>query len=299
MAALVDAYLAGRAAIGAKSGETAFADVADLERNLAALYARGRNAHPEIVIDEEAFAAHLGRCGASIDNSAGGGAAHAEDLYLCCAGLSGHEAAIRRLRANCRIALTAYLRHIDTSPDFFDDVEQQLSESALIGSIGKPARLVTYSGRGSLASWMGIAAQRIAITMRRRQAAENRAIDRARAEAQLVAADPELAFVKASLRERFQRAVLAALGTLKDRERMVYSLHIVDGLTFERIARSYGVRHTTVSRWLASARAAIIAETSRILRDEMQLAPDEFESLARLLASQLDLSVSSVLVNVA
>jgi RNA polymerase sigma-70 factor (ECF subfamily) len=296
--ALVDSYLVARAAI--TQGEAASPEeLTVLEHVLVALYARARAAHPEIAVSEEEFCAHLGRCGAPLEKYVGGVDLHAEDLYLCCAGLRGDEAAVRRLRANCRSALTGYLRHIDTSPDFFDEVEQQLSESALIGSIGKPPRLITYSGRGSLASWMGVAAQRIAITMRRHDAAEKRAIDAARAEAHLIAADPELSFVKDTLREPFQRAVIAALTTLDDRQRMVYSLHVVDGLTVERIGRSYGVRHTTVSRWMASARAAIIAEASRILRDEMQLAPEEFESLARLLASQLDLSVSSVLVNVA
>jgi RNA polymerase sigma-70 factor (ECF subfamily) len=297
VAALVDAYLAACAASGA-GGKSPLDPIA-LEQLLLALYARGRAAYPGIVVDEMAFAAHVARCGSPVDKCAGGADIHAEDLYLCCAGLSGDETAVRRLRTKCRTVLTAYLRHIDTSADFVDEVEQKLSESALIGSNDRPPKLITYSGRGNLASWMGVAAQRIAITMRRHEAAEQRAIDGASVEARLVAADPELSFVKEHLRERFQRSVNAALLALDDRQRMVYSLHIVDGLTVERIGRSYGVRHTTVSRWMASARAAVIAEATRILRDEMQLAPEEFESLARLLASQLDLSVSSVLVNIA
>ena len=46
---------------------------------------------------------------------------------------------------------------------------------------------------------------------------------RAGAEARLVAADPELAFIKGHLRGTFQRAISQALLVLDDRERMVYA----------------------------------------------------------------------------
>ena len=77
---------------------------------------------------------------------------------------------------------------------------------------------------------------------------------------------------------------------------MVYRLYVVDGLTVERIARTYGVVRSTVTRWLTEARVAVVRDIKRQLRQEMRLPPDEFESLARLVASQLDLSVSGILV---
>ena len=109
-------------------------------------------------------------------------------------------------------------------------------------------------------------------------------------------ADPELAFLKENLRHAFQRAVQEALQLLDDRQRMVYRLHLVDGLTVERIARTYGVVRSTVTRWLTETRVAVVREVKRQLQDEMRLPAHEFESLARLLASQLDLSVSRILV---
>jgi RNA polymerase sigma-70 factor (ECF subfamily) len=63
----------------------------------------------------------------------------------------------------------------------------------------------------------------------------------------------------------------------------------------QRIAKTYGVSHSTVSRWMAAARASIVAEAQRLLRDEMQASPDDYESMSRLLVSQLDLSVSRLL----
>ena len=82
---------------------------------------------------------------------------------------------------------------------------------------------------------------------------------------------------------------------LDDRERMVYRLHIIEGLTVERIAKTYGVSHSTISRWMASARASIVAEAQRLLRDEIRASEDDYESMSRLLVSQLDLSVSRLL----
>jgi hypothetical protein len=54
----------------------------------------------------------------------------------------------------------------------------------------------------------------------------------------------------------------------------------------------YGVAQSTVSRRMAGARDSIVAETKRVLREEMHIAPEEYEWMARLLISQLDLSVS-------
>jgi RNA polymerase sigma-70 factor (ECF subfamily) len=284
---LVDAYLGS--AGQQPPGVLAPADIDALEQSLATLCARGRAAHPAIVVEDVVFAAHLGRCGAPVD---AGSDVHAEDLFLCCAGLLGDEEAVRTLRANARPVLAGYLSRVDPSPAFVDEVEQRLWDAALVGSTDVPPKLPSYAGKGPLAGWLGIVAQRIALMMRRSEASEERAVRGAGVEAQLIAGDPELAFIKGHLRGAFQRAVSQALQSLDDRERMVYRMHIVDGLSLERIAKSYGVSQSTVSRWMASARDGVVAEAQRLLRDELRASPEDYESMSRLLVSQLDLSVS-------
>ena len=291
VARLVDVYLEARS--GGAAGEPDLADLDTLERALAVLCARGRAAHPNLNVADAAFAAHLGRCGAAVAGAPED--VHAEDLFLCCAGLLRDEVAIRALRERHRSVLAGYLRTIDASVAFLDEVEQRLWDAALIGSTEAPPRLASYSGRGPLASWVGVSAQRIALMIRRREAAERRALDKAGFEARVATADPELAFVKEHLRAPFQRAIVEAFRTLDERQRMIYSLHVVDGLTMEQIAGMYGVSHSTVSRWMSAARGEIVDEARRRLRDEMNIGADEFESLSRLLVSQLDLSVSLVL----
>jgi RNA polymerase sigma-70 factor (ECF subfamily) len=298
MGRLAAAFRAAQVARAGTAGGAAATDTVDpeppgLEETLEALVRRGRARHPELPVDAAVFAAHLGACGAAVGGD--DAALHAEDLYLACAGLRGDEAAVRKLRSAHRSVIIGYLRQLDVSPAFVDEVEQRLWDGALVGNATAGAKLATYSGQGALAGWVGIGAQRIALMMRRHEQAEERAVDRVAADADVLAHDPELAFIKDKLRSAFQRAISLALDTLEDRERMIYRLHLVDGLTVESIGQIYAVSHSTVSRWLAKARDGVIAEARRLLRDEMQLSPDEFDSVAGLVASQLDLSVSRIL----
>ena len=287
MGKLTDAYVAARGT--GEDGAGASTDPA-LEEAIRAFWGRGRAGHPEIDLADVAFATHLGACGASADP-----ATHAEDLYLVCAGLAGDAAAVAKLRRIHRPVLASYLRRIDGSPAFVDEVEQQVWHALLIGADGARPKLVSYSGQGQLAGWIGIAAQRIALMMRRHEAAQERAHDGAAAEARLVSDDPELSFIKASLRDKFRQAITRAMGALEDRERMIFRLYLIDGLSVEGIAKIYNVSHSTVSRWLAKARETVIAEARRVLRDDMRLSPEEFDSVAGLVVSRLDLSVSRIL----
>ena len=86
------------------------------------------------------FATHLGRCGAPV-GSVAPGALHAEDLFLAAAALFGDGAAVAKLRRIHRPVLAGYLRHIDVSPAFFDEVEQRLWDAALVGSASAPPKL--------------------------------------------------------------------------------------------------------------------------------------------------------------
>jgi RNA polymerase sigma-70 factor (ECF subfamily) len=287
MGKLADAYGAAR---GAGEDGASGPAAAALEDTIRALWVRGRAGHPELDVRDVVFAAHLAACGAAIDPSA-----RAEDLYLVCAALGRDAHAISKLRRIHRPVLAAYLRRIDGSPAFVDEVEQQVWEALLVGGADARPKLGSYSGQGQLAGWIGIAAQRIGLMIRRHEAAQGRAHDGAAAEARLVADDPELNFIKASLRGKFRQAVTRAMGVLQDRERMIYRLYLIDGLSVERISKIYGVSHSTVSRWLAKARETVIAEARRVLREEMHLSPEEFDSVADLVMSRLDLSVSQIL----
>jgi RNA polymerase sigma-70 factor, ECF subfamily len=263
-----------------------------LEEKLAALCARGHEAHPTLLVDDQAFVAHLARCGAPV--TAETARIFAEDLFIVFASLQGDESAIAALRTAQRPVLAGYLRRIDGSKPFIDDIEQRVWDGALVGTPETPPKLTTYAGGGPLAGWLGISAQRLALMLLRHEGAEGRAHKGAAAEGNRVVADPELAFMKGQLRGAFQTAVSKALESLGDRERMIYRMHLVDGLALDRIAKVYGVSQSTVSRWLTSARTSVMAEAQRLLH-EGGLSAKDFESVAGLMVSQLDLSVSRLL----
>jgi RNA polymerase sigma-70 factor (ECF subfamily) len=57
----------------------------------------------------------------------------------------------------------------------------------------------------------------------------------------------------------------------------------------------FQVNISTVSRWLASARESLLVQTRDGLSRQLHLAPGEFDSLARLLHSQIDVSLVRLL----
>lgn len=192
-------------------------------------------------------------------------AIHAEDLFLAAAALHGDHEAAAKLRRLYHSAVVGALAALDTSVPFVDDVEQRLWHAALVGSDGTPPELCSYTGQSALAEWVTGASRRFAQAIHARDATD------------------------------FRGALTQALVGLEDRERMIYRLHVANGMTVTMIAKVYRVSDETIARWLAKARDSVIRETQRLLHGEVTLSPAEFESVAARVVSQLDLGVSRVM----
>jgi RNA polymerase sigma-70 factor (ECF subfamily) len=288
MGRLFEAYRAARAAPVEPEGGAP----EDLERTLTLLCERGRAAHPSFELDDATFTAHLGRSGAEVGGDAT--TLHAEDLYLACACLAGDPTALVHARSTLRSTLTRYVSRVSGARDHVDEVEQRLWEALLFGT-SSGGKLVSYTGQGALANWVGVSAVRIALMMFRHEQAESRARDEEAARDGLASSDPELEAIRAQFREHFHGAVKAALDTMDDREKTLYRLHLVEGLTLERIGKAYSVSTSTVSRWLANARARVVAEARRLLSEKVTVSSGEFESITRMLVSQVDVNISQLL----
>ena len=72
-------------------------------------------------------------------------------------------------------------------------------------------------------------------------------------------------------------------------------LHLVGGMSVEAIGKMYNVSQSTASRWLATARETVSSEVQRLLGERLRLAHSDVASLAGIVASQLDLSMSRIL----
>lgn len=281
-----------------RAGGATGAESEDLNARLTALIARGRAAHPDLAVDDLTFARHLARCCASSvpDATSSLEQLHVDDLYLACACLAGVAGAAARFEERCGPRLKAVLASTVKSADLRAEIRQRVLDVLLVGSIETPAKLAGYGGQGPLDSWTAVVAQRQLATLMRRDGSEQRAREGAAMEAALGAApQPEVAFAKQRYRAEFERAMADALAMLEERDRLLLRLQLVSQISVENIGKMYGVAQATASRWLASARDRLQTEVVRLLRERLGASPDEIASLAGVVASQIDLSISRLL----
>ncbi len=229
---------------------------------------------------------------------AGGAApAHAADLALAFAVAAGDPVATRRFEAQVGGELVAAARAIDRDPAFVDEICQLARVRLIVGDGGLP-RIAGYRGAGSLRAWVAIAARRLALNARRAADpgdADTRGSD---ALAELVdrEPDPALRHLRTLYRTEFREAMTAAaLAALGDRERALLRLRYVDGLELAQLGRMYRVHESTASRWLAAARAQVATSARAQLMARLAITTDTADSVARMVASGLDLSVARLL----
>jgi RNA polymerase sigma-70 factor len=72
-------------------------------------------------------------------------------------------------------------------------------------------------------------------------------------------------------------------------------LHLVNGVSAEKIGKMFSVSQPTISRWLAAAREKLLEDIKRDLGARLGTSSTELASLAGMVASRLDLSLSALL----
>ena len=267
-----------------------------LEATLAAACARGHAAFGTLVLDDQTFAKHLARTiklGGATPSSISTLAI--EDLFLACACLAGVEGAAAAFSARHGATIRGTIARIVRGADN-GEVEQQLVASLLVGSVAGPARIGSYAGKAPLDRWLGVAAQRAALMWLRENRTEARARDGAAAEPAAGGdTHPEMAFLKDRYRGDFEQALKDSLARLPERERTLLRLHLVNGVSVEKIGQMFAVSQPTASRWLAAARETMLGDIKSTLGNRLGASSQELASLAGMVASRLDLSLSMLL----
>ena len=77
--------------------------------------------------------------------------------------------------------------------------------------------------------------------------------------------------------------------------RVLLRLHYVDGLRLAGIGALYQVTESTASRWVRRALDAVADGVRARLRERLALSAETFESVLRLVQSQLDVSIRRLL----
>jgi RNA polymerase sigma-70 factor, ECF subfamily len=266
-----------------------------LKADLAAACARGREAFAEIPLDDEIFARHLARAAMRMSDGAALSALVAEDLYLACACLVGVPGAANALMTQHRSVIRRAIECSAPKPNA-DEIEQGMLADLLVGSPGRPPEIGAYAGRAPLARWVEVVAQRAALVWLRSERSRATVAARAGSEPQLGGDTPmEAAFFRERYLDAFEQSLKEALGRAPEQDRAVLRLHMVNNVSVEKIGKMLGVAQSTASRWLAKARENVLADLKSTLQQRMGIASAEIESLADLLASRLDLSMSQLL----
>lgn len=242
----------------------------------------GAAAWPTVAIAQDVLASRLG------DRLEGD--VRGADLYLAVALELGDRAALQVFESSLVPALRAALGRACKSAAVIDEVVQRVRVRVLVGSDDAPAKITSYTGRGSLGAWLRVTAMRAALKLLRKDTRETPADD-AILEARAEVDDPELAYMKAAYRASFRAAFQEALESLHPKERTLLKQQIVDGLGIDELGALYQVHRATAARWVASAREKLLGRTRRTFMLRARITSDECESIMRLVKSQLDVSL--------
>ena len=218
----------------------------------ADLLARAHAERPAGWLDAAVFVAHA-RSFAATDAELA--ALHAGDLFLACACANGVVDAIRTLEREHFVRIREFAASVDSSPEFVKELSQQLRARLLVAEPDRPARIGTYSGRGSLGGWVRVAAVRLARDISRGDRDAARPVE----ELDPDAVDPELGYLKRAYGDAVSRAVQDALAALGGEARTLLKMHYVDGLSIEQVGVAFGKSRATSARMLAAARMTLLS----------------------------------------
>ncbi|MEM9492811.1 MAG: hypothetical protein AAGC55_26925, partial [Myxococcota bacterium] len=216
------------------------ASAADEHEVLQRAHTLGVQAWPALAVDRATFANFVRqRIAAEIPEHELAGHLDSlclDDLYLACACAERLPGAAEAFEARCGSAIRAAIAPIARGDSWADEVAQLVREIVLLGVGRRGPAIADYSGRGALRAWVRIIAVREALRARRSGKGEVAIDDDAILDVLAPSHDPELSYIKSHAAQAFRRAFLAAVAALPRRERAVLRLHILDGLSIDRIA---------------------------------------------------------------
>ncbi len=262
---------------------------------LADCVARASAAWPGVVVELEVFAAFVGeRLPADVDVADALSRARAEDLWIACACTHGSAPAVRALDARFAEMLHATVQSVVGDGDLATEAVQIVRARLLLADPPNPPRIAGYLGRGELGAWLRAAAVRQALDLVRKRRPDQPVDDSGLASA-TIEDDPELVFLKQTYRGQFRTAFDGAFAELDRRQRMLLRMKYLDNASIDVIARLHQVHRSTAARWVSEIREQLMATTRERMKSALGLPISEFESVVRLIASQLDLSLEAKL----
>jgi RNA polymerase sigma-70 factor (ECF subfamily) len=256
----------------------------------------GRRAYPAVELELGAFTAFA----VARADTWNGNLERAADLYLACACVARLPAAAAEFLARFADRIPKYLGRLARNADLVAEVRQIVVTRCVVADgDGPPAleglpALVKYSATGSLEGWVRATAVREALALNRQRDRHTGDVENA-LEAQMPWVDREISLFKQIYREPVSRAFAAACLQLDANDRALLRLHYVEGVTTASLANMYGISRATLIRRLAAARESLVDGVKAALRTDAGITNQDFDSVLRLVKSQIDLRLSVVL----
>ncbi|MBX3156436.1 MAG: hypothetical protein KF773_10590 [Deltaproteobacteria bacterium] len=277
-----EAFLAAQQAVGPATPELGAA----LDATLAAAFA----AWPELAPDADGFARFLGERIPADTDAVAALRARRPELYLAFACLGRDAAACELFDRRYLAGLAARLVRQRIPDAVAAEAVQQLRVKLFTGE--RPL-LLAYGGTGELHGWLRITALRAAIRLQRGEVRRGELDqDAALADGALGA---DLQYQRRLYQDEFRAAFAEAVASLTTRERNLLKHSVLYGASSDDLGALYQVHRATAARWLASARERLAAETQRGMLARLRIERAEYESILRLIQSQLDVSVARIL----
>lgn len=215
------------------------------------------------------------------------------ELYVVCACAHGEHRAQRRFEAEYFGEIRVGASRLRCTPDELDEIQQAVRLALFARGDDGRISLVHKTARGDLRAFIRLMALRAGISLRRTR---GHALVDDEALLDMAAGDTPGAVVMAKEhRAKFRVALAAAVERLEPKQRGLLRLHEVDGLSTATIARMYQVDRSTISRWLARARATILELTRRELAERHGVGRQHFESFIDVIRSNFAASIHRVL----
>jgi RNA polymerase sigma-70 factor (ECF subfamily) len=270
-------------------------DRAELDEALATEIAAARAAWPSVDEPTERFVRYLAeRAPRAASPVASLRAMRTADLYLASACARADPAALKAYDDGFSRDVRGALASLRLGAAEIDDLAQTLVARFFVGLDGSRPKILDYGGRGKLRSWVRTAATRAGldyIEARRPEVPlEDDLFDHVPS-----TGDPELDHLKRCYRAEFRRAFEQALASLLPREQTLLAQSFVDELSIDQIGRLHGVHRATAARWVVKAREALLAGTRANLRALLDVDRFQIDSIMRLIASQLEASLGTLL----
>jgi RNA polymerase sigma-70 factor (ECF subfamily) len=258
------------------------------DAEIIAAHTEGTTIWPDVVVPFEDFNRMLRDTNVTSD----GMRQWPGDLYLACAARHGNARAIRIIDERFVAGLGARIRRLGSKPEEIADVLQAVRERLFAGDA---PRIGAYNANGPLEQWIKVVAMRTAIDTHRKEATVPRAEAAWLEIFTAAASDASVLLIRTEYKRELETAIQEQVATLSAHDRAVLRLHVIEGVSIEKIAASYGVHRVTVARWVWKAGESILDGLRRRFNDRFGIVPQEFESLARLARSQLSLNLRDLL----